>query len=494
MRIHLLGPAWILLALEAPALAQTPEEGATDSSSVEERLKAQDEVLRTQREMLQAQEERLRQLEARPTATPPSALASAAPEPQRGAGKPLDEREPPFGEFDFSWMNGNNPQPASLLTMGPVTWSLYVDVYYAWQFAQPIDHTIFPTTTAPRHDEISLNLAHLGVDLTGLDGPIGRLYIQYGSMVETIAGQDTTTTRGFFLTNRLLQYVEQAAAGWHFHALHGINAELGIFPSYLGLESYLPEENWSYTHAFMSDSTPYYFFGLRTQVFPTSRLKIELWAVNGWQTFGEWHEARAGGYLWNWRPREWLSLADSLYMGQEVEGDPDSFRVYTDNNIQLRYFKSEANHVLRSLALSLVGDLGHEHRGNAPSGIMGGLALAHRFEWTDQWKTAVRGDFFYDETEAVTPKFPVGSPYPWPDRGPLLLGGVSANVDFWPSAWILTRLEYSHRAASQPFFTGHAGITGPNGVLPATPSQMMSFTPDLQRSDDRVVFNVTLRL
>ena len=33
--------------------------------------------------------------------------------------------------------------------MGPLTWSLYVDTYYAWQFHQPIDHTIFPTTTAP---------------------------------------------------------------------------------------------------------------------------------------------------------------------------------------------------------------------------------------------------------------------------------------------------------------------------------------------------------
>src|SRR5579872_6460527 len=183
-------------------------------------------------------------------------------------------------------MHVNNPQPDSLLVFGPVTGSFYVDTYYAWDSAQPIDHTIFPTTTAPRHNEISLNLAHVGFDITGLDGPIGRLYIQYGSIVETIAGQDTTTQRGFFLTNRLLQNVQQAAAGWHFHALHGVNVELGIFPSYIGLESYLPEENWAYTHAFVADATPYYFFGVRGQLFPASDLKVELWIVNGWQTFG----------------------------------------------------------------------------------------------------------------------------------------------------------------------------------------------------------------
>lgn len=417
-------------------------------------------------------------------------VAPDAPKPD--PGKPLDVAEPPFGEFDFAWMNGNNPQPASLLALGPITPSLYIDTYYGYQFHRPIDHTVFPTTTAPRHDELSLNLAHVGLDVTGLDGPIGRLYIQYGSTVETVAGQDTTTTRGFYLTNRLLQNVQQAAVGWHWHALHGINAELGIFPSYVGLESYLPEENWSYTHAFMAESTPYYFFGARGQVFATRRLKVELWVVNGWQTFGQWHEGRAGGYLWNWRPRAWLSIVNSLYAGREVFGDPHALRLYTDNNLQLRYFE-HPDCIPRSLAVSVVLDGGHEHRGNAPSGWMGGAQVAHRIEWTARWKSTLRLDTFVDETQALTTKFPVGSPYAWPDRGKLLLGGVSATIDYWPSPWLVTRLEYAHREANQPYFSGHDGITGPGGVLPEDPATT-TFVPQLVKRDDRVVFNVTLRL
>jgi hypothetical protein len=409
------------------------------------------------------------------------------------AEQPADIRQPPFAEFDFSWMNGSNAQPSSLLGMGPVTWSLYVDTYFAWQFHQPIDHTIFPTTTAPRHDEISLNLAHIGMDVTGLDGPIGRLYIQYGSIVETIAGQDTTTTRGFFLTNRLLQYVQQAAVGWHFHWMHGVNAELGIFPSYIGLESYLPEENWSYTHAFQSDATPYYFFGFRGQLFPSSLFKVELWIVNGWQTFGSWHEARAGGYLWNWRPHEWLSIVNSLYLGQEAQGDPGSLRVYSDNNVQVRYYKRDAG-FFRSAAISIVGDIGYEHRGNAPSGPMGGITLAHRWEWTQRWKSTLRFDFLYDKTQAISPKFPVGAAYAWPGTNPFLAGGLTATVDYWPSPWLLVRLEYAHRRANQPLFTGPGGITGPGGQLPRDPAAAASFTPDLRSTDDRVLFNMTLRL
>jgi hypothetical protein len=406
--------------------------------------------------------------------------------------QPLDIREPTFGEFDFGWMNGNNSQPASLLQTGPLTLSLYVDAYYGYQFHDPIDHTVFPTTTAPRHDEISLNLAHLGADVTGLDGPIGRLYIQYGSTVETIAGQDTTTTRGFYLTNRLLQNIQQAAVGWHFHRLHGINTEVGIFPSYVGLESYLPEENWAYNHAFLSDWTPYYFFGFRGQLMLTQRMKLELWIVNGWQTFGEWHEARAGGGLWNWRPREWLSIASSIYAGQEAQGDTGSLRLYTDNNVQVRYFHDTSKDaVVRSLAASVVADLGHEHRGNAPSGYMGGISLANHVEWTERWKSGLRIDFAEDETQAISTKLPVGSPYTLPGKGKLVAGGVTATVDYWPSPWLVTRLEYAHRAANQPYFSGPGGITGPGGVPAMNPA---TFTPDLLKSDDRLTLNVTLRL
>src|SRR5450755_3819391 len=94
------------------------------------------------------------------------------------AQQKLDLKEPPFAFGDFSWLDGNNRQPASLLTAGPATFGVYVDGYYLYQFHAPIDHTAFPSTVAPRHNEISINLASMGVDLTGLDGPIGRLFVQ----------------------------------------------------------------------------------------------------------------------------------------------------------------------------------------------------------------------------------------------------------------------------------------------------------------------------
>lgn len=425
-----------------------------------------------------------------PQASPTTATAAAATPPTSTGDKPLDVREAPFADLDSSWLNGTNRQPASLLGAGPVTFSIYADAYYAFQFRQPIDHTIFPTTTAPRHNEISLNLAAIGVDVTGLDGPIGRVYLQYGANTETDTGQDRTTTRGYFLSSRAFTPIQQAAAGWHFHALHGINVEVGIFPSYVGMESYLPQENWNYSHPFVSDFTPYYFAGSRTQIFPSQHVKIELWLVNGWQTLGQWHEARAGGYVVQWRPGNHVLLGHAGYIGQDDPKDDSSVRVYTDNYAQLQYFKRE-HALLRSLAIAAVADVGYEtHRGTT-DGVMTGYSLTHRAELGSMWAFTARGDLFYDKTQALILQLPIDSPYALPDHGSFLGGGFTATLDFLPSPWIVWRLEVAHRAANIPYFSGHGGITGPNGTASPTP---VLFTPDLRKDDDRILFNVTLRL
>src|SRR5260370_36967096 len=94
------------------------------------------------------------------------------------AERPLDEREPPFGDGDWSWLNGSNRQPNSLLKWGPLTGSLFVDSYYDFQFSQPQDHTLFLPTAAPRHNELAVTLSSSAVAVADLGGPIGRAHLQ----------------------------------------------------------------------------------------------------------------------------------------------------------------------------------------------------------------------------------------------------------------------------------------------------------------------------
>jgi len=51
--------------------------------------------------------------------------------------------------------------------------------------------------------------------------------------------------------------------------------------SYIGLCSYYNYENWVYQMSYVSANTPWFFEGLRLQTFPSDRLKIEYWLVNG---------------------------------------------------------------------------------------------------------------------------------------------------------------------------------------------------------------------
>jgi hypothetical protein len=74
--------------------------------------------------------------------------------------------------------------------------------------------------------------------------------------------------------------------GYHFNGLHGINVDAGIFMSYIGLFSYYNFDNWAYQPSYVSSNTPWFFNGVRVQIFPTAHLKIEPWFINGWQSYG----------------------------------------------------------------------------------------------------------------------------------------------------------------------------------------------------------------
>jgi len=409
----------------------------------------------------------------------------------------LADTEEPFSG-DFTWLNGSNRQPSSLLKVKPISLSVYVDTYFLIQFHNPVDHTAFPSTVAPRHNEASLNLASIGALLppnaidTPAGGPIAELDLQYGAQTQTIAAQDTTTQRGFFLASPAFAPIRVATAGWHFHWMQGANLEVGIFPSYFGLESYLTQENWNYLRTFMSDFTPYYFSGARVQVYPTKKTKIELWAINGWQTFGQWHEAGGAGYLLAFRPSERVALSTAGYVGSENPSDESIVRFYTDHDAQVQLFKRSSG-ALRSIALCGAFDLGYETAGRAtPGSGRAGAFVAGRFEWARGIATTLRSQTYFDEGQVLVPPFPIGSPYVRPDMNKAFVGsGLAATIDYLPSPWLVVRLEYEHRGANIPLFSGRGGITGPNGAPAASPA---SFTPDLRRFDDRAVLALILRL
>ena len=85
------------------------------------------------------------------------------------------------------------------------------------------------------------------------------------------------------------KYVSEAYGGYHFNVNHGLNVDAGIFVSYIGLFSYYNFDNWTYQPSYVSSNTPWFFNGLRIQWFPTNKLKIEPWFINGWQSYAKFN-------------------------------------------------------------------------------------------------------------------------------------------------------------------------------------------------------------
>ena len=55
-----------------------------------------------------------------------------------------------------------------------------------------------------------------------------------------------------------------------------------------------------------------------------------------------------------------------------------------------------------------------------------------------------------------------------------------------PSQYITFRMEYNHRAANVPYFSGSGGITPSGGNTGSPGSLVPGFTPDLVKNENRM--------
>ena len=113
-----------------------------------------------------------------------------------------------------------------------------------------------------------------------------RILTMNGMFGVTTPRNDASAGRGQWDLRGAYKYVSEANAGYHFDVNHGLNIDAGIFVSYIGLFSYYNFDNWTYQPSYVSSNTPWFFNGLRIQWFPTDKLKIEPWIINGWQSYG----------------------------------------------------------------------------------------------------------------------------------------------------------------------------------------------------------------
>lgn len=405
----------------------------------------------------------------------PAMLETATPEKKEVAQ--------PFADWDWTWLNGNPRTKTPAFDSKFFTPEIRADINYVADFNHPADHSMGGSSELFRSQEVQLEQLGVGGDFH-YDNVRARLMTQFGMYSATTPRNDPSPGHGQWDLVSAYRYISEAYGGYHFDVMHGVNVDAGIFMSYIGLFSYYNFDNWAYQPSYVSSNTPWFFNGVRVQIFPTAHLKIEPWFINGWQSYGSAnHRPGIGGQI-KWTPTSWMNIVSNNYgLGQDDLFIPGRKRIHTDDSIEIKYY-DKPNLTLDKMAFSLTGDLGCEFGGGVscygnkkggPKQSFLGYMLYNRFWFhKDLFGLTLGGGKINNPGRYLVLLPPINgetaitaatsSPYFTENPGdPFKAWDSSVTFDYMPKQYITFRWEYDYRHASVPYWSGRGGITPPGG-------------------------------
>jgi hypothetical protein len=423
----------------------------------------------------------------------------------------------PFSDWDWTWLNGNPRTKEAAFDSKFFTPEIRADVTYTYDFNKPVDNTISGSSEIFRSNEIQLEQLGLGGDFH-YDNVRARFMTQFGMYSETTPRNDPSPAKGQWDLDTAYRYLAEAYGGYHINALNGINVDAGIFLSYIGLFSYYNFDNWAYQPSYVSSNTPWFFNGLRVQIFPNPHLKIEPWFINGWQSYGSANSRKGLGGQIKWTPRPWVNVISNNYgLGHDDLYIPNRGRIHTDDSIEIKYYDRPEN-LLDKMAFSFTGDMGCEfgpstttsagaylqgvscHGNTKDRNSIGATSADENFAPGINPKQSFIGYMLYNrmwfkkdrygltlgggqinnpgrylvldppingetaESAAINAPYFTGNP-----SDPFRAWDSSITFDYMPRQYITFRWEYDYRHASVPYWSGRGGVTPPgSGGVPYT--------------------------
>jgi Putative beta-barrel porin-2, OmpL-like. bbp2 len=493
-----------------PGVSKTNSAGATNAEVLQE--------LEAMRARIQELEAKLKAQSGETTSTANSsspaltsvvslhapAAATTVVQPQEAqtqAAPSKPQPSVPFAYADWTWLNGNPRNKNVVWDSKFFTPEIRLDAHFIHSYNHPRDDSLGGSTEIFRSNEVQVEQISFGGDFHW-ENVRARILTLGGMFGVTTPRNDASNGRGQWDLRGAYRYFGEANGGYHFNVNHGLNFDAGIFVSYIGLFSYYNFDNWAYQPSYVSSNTPWFFNGVRIQWFPTAKLKIEPWIINGWQSYGRMGSKPGLGGQIIYRPTGWLALVFNNYgMGEDTVGNGNGqfgrSRIHTDDSILVKYYDRPDN-LLDKMAFSLTGDLGCEYGGsgfftgpqgqtipnnvnchhNTPTSrkqTFAGWMLYNRFWFNkDHYAATIGGGAMSNPGRYLTLLPPIngadaitGTPYFTQNPGdPFKAWDVSLTLDWMPQEYITFRSEYGYRHANVPYWSGPGGIT--NGVNTAT--------------------------
>jgi Putative beta-barrel porin-2, OmpL-like. bbp2 len=409
----------------------------------------------------------------------------------------------PFAFADFSWTPGGAGASERPLKAGPVTGEFRLDDAYHYSFSHPKDDVISGSSEVFRHGEFQITQLGIGGDLR-YKNVQGRLMTQFGMYSTTTPRNDASPGRGQWRLDDAYRYISEAYGGYHVDKMHGINIQAGVFMSYIGLWSYYNADNWTYQPSYVSSNTPWFFNGMRVQLFPSDKLKIEPWLVNGWQSYGRFNNTFGTGGQILWRPNGSSSVVGNQYWGTDTFGNGKRRRLHTDDSFMAKYHDRPSRAISRAAA-SVTLDAGAETGGGVTTSsqyFLGFMAYNRLWFHHDRYALTVGGGGIRNPGRYLVLVPPIngatalsGTPYFTANPGdPFKAWDTQATADYMPNGFVTFRLEFNHRQANAPYFAGPDGLTPPGGNQGAPGSLVANWTPDLVKVENRITLAMLIKI
>ena len=320
-----------------------------------------------------------------------------------------------------------------------VTFSGYVEAYYAHNFEKPENKVINNRWLDERHNSFTLQTVALDVaaeygpvsaKVTLMFGPTADRWYFEGAQIAASASDAVLPPTAY--SNETWKHIQSAYAGYRAPIGEGLLIQGGLMPTQVGYEMPAVKDNGNWSRSNLFNFLPFFHVGLRASYPVTEQLMVTAAVYNGWNHASDLNQGKTLSLQTSLLRDAWLF--NLLYLGgnERPSGDPagDSFRHLFDAVLQYE--------VSSMLTLALNADAGFE-RTDLGTDAWAAAALYARLKATSWLYLAVRGDGIYEDVATRGD-----------DSAAIFLGGGdhvlsgTFTLELRPIEGVSFRVEYRH--------------------------------------------------
>ncbi|WP_370871163.1 porin [Algoriphagus sp.] len=321
----------------------------------------------------------------------------------------------------------------------------FLDLFYVYDFNQPKRTGRQPFLyNHNRHNEFNINLGLIKLNLE---------HSKYRANFSLHAG--TYGNDNYASEPGLLKSVFEANIGISLNEKNNLWLDAGIMPSHIGFESAISMDNWTLTRSLLAENSPYFLSGAKLTFNPNEKWELAGLILNGWQRIQrlEGNSLPSFGTQMKFSPNESTTLNWSAFIGTD---DPDQLR-------RMRYFNNFYGQFQLTDRFGLITgfDFGAQQviKGSFDYDIWLSPVIIAQFSIDQRWKAAMRAEYYQDQKGILIPT---------ETRNGFRTTGLSMNLDYRPSAFLICRIEGRRMTSEDAIFDTKTSTSRKNFIIGAS--------------------------